>query len=161
MEIKHFGNAQGKSVMLLHGNLMCWRQFEDLIPLLEKDYSVYAVSFDGFDGSGSMTYTTAQAQVDKLEDYICADLGGHLTAAAYGAKVRPSNERRYSRCLNASQTASTLPAHALAQMSPLLHALLASSPPTAPIPPSCLLWTLLSQCPFLLPLYELLPYPYA
>ena len=78
MEIKHFGKAQGKSVMLLHGNLMCWRQFEDLIPLLEKDYSVYAVSFDGFDGSGITTYTTAQAQADKLEDYIRAELDGHL-----------------------------------------------------------------------------------
>ena len=53
MEIKRFGNLRGKSVLLLHGNLMCWRQFEDLIPLLEKDYSVYAVSFDGFDGSRS------------------------------------------------------------------------------------------------------------
>lgn len=53
MEIKHFGDPQGKSVLLLHGNLMCWRQFEDLIPLLENDYSVYAVSFDGFDGSRS------------------------------------------------------------------------------------------------------------
>lgn len=53
MEIKRFGGPRGKSVLLLHGNLMCWRQFEDLIPLLEKDYSVYAVSFDGFDGSRS------------------------------------------------------------------------------------------------------------
>ena len=52
MEIKHFGNPQGASVMLLHGNFMCWRQFEDVIPLLEKEYSVYAVSFDGFDGTG-------------------------------------------------------------------------------------------------------------
>ena len=60
---------------MLHGNLMCWRQFEDLIPLLEKDYSVYALSFDG---SGTTTYTTAQAQADKLEDYICANLDGHL-----------------------------------------------------------------------------------
>ena len=78
MEIKHFGNLQGKSVLLLHGNLMCWRQFEDLIPLLEQDYSVYAVSFDGFDGTGTTTYTTAQAQADKLADYLCAELGGHL-----------------------------------------------------------------------------------
>lgn len=35
MEIKRFGNIEGKTMMLLHGNLMCWRQFEDLIPLLE------------------------------------------------------------------------------------------------------------------------------
>ncbi len=53
MEIKHFGPAQGRSIMLLHGNLMCWRQFEDLIPLLEPEFSVYAVSFDGFDGTGT------------------------------------------------------------------------------------------------------------
>lgn len=34
MEIKKFGREDGKSIMLLHGNLMCWRQFEDIIPLL-------------------------------------------------------------------------------------------------------------------------------
>ncbi|MCM1223908.1 MAG: hypothetical protein NC548_56590 [Lachnospiraceae bacterium] len=51
MEIKKFGNPEGKTVMLLHGNLMCWRQFEDVIPLLEKEYLVFAVSFDGFDGT--------------------------------------------------------------------------------------------------------------
>ncbi|MDD7487872.1 MAG: alpha/beta hydrolase [Clostridiales bacterium] len=78
MEIKHFGNPQGASVMLLPGNFMCWRQFEDVIPLLEKEYSVYAVSFDGFDGTGTTTYTTAQAQADKLEDFLRAELGGHL-----------------------------------------------------------------------------------
>ena len=37
MEIKQFGNPQGKRVMLLHGNLMCWRQVEDLIPLLARE----------------------------------------------------------------------------------------------------------------------------
>ena len=37
MEIKRFGNIEGKTMMLLHGNLMCWQQFEDLIPLLERD----------------------------------------------------------------------------------------------------------------------------
>ena len=78
MEIRQFGNRNGKSIMLLHGNLMCWRQFEDLIPLLEKEYSVYAVSFDGFDGTGDTTYTTAQAQADKLESYIISQLSGHL-----------------------------------------------------------------------------------
>ena len=72
MEIKRFGNPAGRSVMLPHGNLMCWRQFEDLIPLLERDYDVHAVSFDGFDGTGTTTCTTAQAQAEKLADYLCA-----------------------------------------------------------------------------------------
>ena len=47
MEIKRFGNPEGKKIMLLHGNLMCWRQFENVIPLLEEEFDVYAVSFDG------------------------------------------------------------------------------------------------------------------
>lgn len=70
MEIKKTGNPNGKSVMLLHGNLMCSKQFRELIPLLEKDCTVYAVSFDGFDGTGKTTYTTAEDQAEKLADYI-------------------------------------------------------------------------------------------
>ena len=64
--------------MLLHGNLMCWRQFEDLIPLLERKFCVYAVSFDGFDGTGETTYTTARDQADKLAAYIEKELDGQL-----------------------------------------------------------------------------------
>ena len=37
MDIKRFGR-QGKTIMLLHGNLMCWRQFENLIPLLDHKF---------------------------------------------------------------------------------------------------------------------------
>lgn len=60
--IRRFGNPDGKTV-LLHGNLMCRRQFEDLIPLLEEEYCVYAVSFDGFDGTGKAQYGSARRQV--------------------------------------------------------------------------------------------------
>ena len=78
MEIKRFGDMRGKTIMLLHGNLMCWRQFEDLIPLLERKFCVYAVSFDGFDGTGETTYTTARDQADKLAAYIKKELDGQL-----------------------------------------------------------------------------------
>lgn len=78
MEIKRFGNPAGKTILLLHSNLMCWRQFEDVIPLLENDYCVYAVSFDGFDGTGRTTYTTAQEQARKLETFLCKTCGGAL-----------------------------------------------------------------------------------
>ena len=59
--IRRFGNPDGKTV-LLHGNLMCRRQFEDLIPLLEEEYCVYAVSFEGFDGTGKAQYGSARRQ---------------------------------------------------------------------------------------------------
>lgn len=80
MEIKRFGNPVGKKIMMLHGNLMCWRQFENVIPLLEEEFDVYAVSFDGFDGTGKTTYTTAQEQADKLEAYLIHHCGGSLDA---------------------------------------------------------------------------------
>ena len=80
MEIKRFGDPERKKIMLLHGNLMCWRQFEDVIPLLEKEFDVYAVSFDGFDGTGETTYTTAQEQADKLEEYLIQNCDGTLDA---------------------------------------------------------------------------------
>ena len=78
MEIKRFGNPDGKTVMLLHGNLMCWRQFEDVIPLLEEEYCVYAASFDGFDGTGKTQYGSARQQADKLTAYIRENCGGRL-----------------------------------------------------------------------------------
>ena len=78
MEIKRFGAMRGKTIMLLHGNLMCWRQFENLIPLLGKNFRVYTVSFDGFDGTVKTTYTTARDQADKLAAYIEKELDGRL-----------------------------------------------------------------------------------
>ena len=68
----------GKTVMLLHGNLMCWKQFEDVIPFLEKEYLVFAVSFDGFDGTGKTTYTTAKDQAEQLVKYIIENCNGKM-----------------------------------------------------------------------------------
>lgn len=78
MEIRQFGPPHGKTVMLLHGNLMCWRQFEDVIPLLAEQYRVLAVSLDGFDGTGQTTYTNAQDQASKLADRLMELCGGRL-----------------------------------------------------------------------------------
>ena len=39
---------------------------------------MYAVSFDGFDGTGETTYTTARDQADKLAAYIEKELDGQL-----------------------------------------------------------------------------------
>ena len=39
---------------------------------------VYSVSFDGFDGTGETTYTTAWDQADELADYIEKELDGRL-----------------------------------------------------------------------------------
>lgn len=36
MEVQEFGKQNSRKIMLLPGNMMSWRQFEAVIPLLEK-----------------------------------------------------------------------------------------------------------------------------
>lgn len=73
-----FGNENSRKIVLIPGNMMSWRQFEAVIPLLEKDYRVIAVSTDGYDGTGETTFTTAAASAEKLEAYIRDHLDGHV-----------------------------------------------------------------------------------
>ena len=63
---------------MIPGNMMCWKQFEHVIPLLEQDYHVIAISTDGYDGTGQTTFTTAEASAEKLESYICEHLDGQV-----------------------------------------------------------------------------------
>lgn len=78
MEVQEFGIENSRKIVLIPGNMMCWRQFENVIPLLEKDFHVIAVSTDGYDGSGKTTFTTAEASAEKLEGDIREHLGGEI-----------------------------------------------------------------------------------
>ena len=78
MEVREFGTENSRIIVLVPGNMMSWRQFEHVIPLLEKDYHVVAVSTDGYDGSGKTTFTTSAASAEKLETYIRDKLNGHI-----------------------------------------------------------------------------------
>ena len=78
MEVQEFGKENNRKIVLIPGNMMCWKQFENVIPLLEQDYHVIAVSTDGYDGSGKTTFTTAEASAEKLEDYIREHLDGEV-----------------------------------------------------------------------------------
>ena len=78
MEVKEFGSDNSMKIVMIPGNMMCWKQFEHVIPLLEQDYHVIAISTDGYDGTGQTTFTTAEASAEKLETYIREHLGGQV-----------------------------------------------------------------------------------
>lgn len=78
MEVQEFGIENSRKIVLIPGNMMCWRQFENVIPLLEKEFHVIAVSTDGYDGTGETTFTTAEASAEKLERYIREHLGSQI-----------------------------------------------------------------------------------
>ena len=77
MEVHEFGRGNEKKIVLIPGNMMCWKQLEDVIPLLAKEHHVVAVSTDGYDGGGT-TFTTAEASAEKLEAYIQEHLDGEV-----------------------------------------------------------------------------------
>lgn len=78
MDVQEFGKENGRKIVLIPGNMMTWRQFRNLIPLLEKDFHVIAISTDGYDDTGETTFTTAAASAEKLEAYIRKELDGHI-----------------------------------------------------------------------------------
>ena len=79
MEFHEYGKADALKILLIPGNMMCYRQFEKLIPLLEEKYHVIAVSLDGYDGNGRTVFTTAEKAAIKLEDYIMRKLDGEIS----------------------------------------------------------------------------------
>ena len=78
MEVHEFGTDNSIKIVMIPGNMMCWKQFEHVIPLLEQDYHVIAISTDGYDGTGQTTFTTAEASAEKLENYIREHLDGQV-----------------------------------------------------------------------------------
>jgi pimeloyl-ACP methyl ester carboxylesterase len=78
MEAVEYGKEKSRKIVLIPGNMMSWRQFEHVIPLLEKNYHVIAISTDGYDGTGKTTFTTSDASAEKLEAYIQNELGGQV-----------------------------------------------------------------------------------
>ncbi len=78
MEFVEFGKENSRKILLIPGNMMSWRQFEHVIPFLEKDYYVIAVSTDGYDGTGDTVFTTAEVSAEKLEAYIRDKLDGQI-----------------------------------------------------------------------------------
>ncbi len=78
MRFYEFGKENKETIMCLPGNFMTHRQFEKIVPMLENNYHVITVSFDGYDETGETVYTTAEEQANKLADFICEKLDSKI-----------------------------------------------------------------------------------
>lgn len=78
MEAYEFGKENNRKIVLIPGNMMCWKQYKPVIPLLEKQFHVIAISTDGYEGTGKTTFTTAENAAEKLEAYIKEKLDGEI-----------------------------------------------------------------------------------
>ena len=81
MEVHEFGKENSRKILLVPGNMMCWKQFGEVIPLLEKSWHVIAASTDGYDGTGKTVFTTAEESAKRFEEYIESELSGSVDLA--------------------------------------------------------------------------------
>ena len=87
MKVYAFGEETAPVILLLPGTCCHWKSnFGHVIPLLEKDFRVLCVSYDGFDETERTEFPTMLEETARIEDYIRAHCGGHIRAA-YGCSL--------------------------------------------------------------------------
>ena len=87
MKVYSFGAEDAPVFLLLPGTCCHWMgNFGHVIPLLEQDFHVLCVSYDGFDETERTEFPTMLEETEKIEAYIQTHCGGHIRAA-YGCSL--------------------------------------------------------------------------
>lgn len=88
MKVYSFGKEENPTILLLPGTCCHWKgNFEGVLPLLEPDFHVLCVSYDGFDETEpDTTFPTMLDETLQIEGYVLAKCGGHVRAA-YGCSL--------------------------------------------------------------------------
>lgn len=87
MKFYTFGKTEAPVMILLPGTCCHWkRNYETVIPMLERDFRVACVSYDGFDETEYTLFPDMLTETAKIEDYIRENFGGHIFAA-YGCSM--------------------------------------------------------------------------
>ena len=87
MKVYVFGAESAPTILLLPGTCCHWRaNFGHVIPLLERDFRVLCVSYDGFDETEQTQFPTMREETEKIEAYVRKHCGGRLRAA-YGCSL--------------------------------------------------------------------------
>lgn len=82
MKFYTFGNTGNPVILLLPGTCCHWKQnFEKAISLLETDFFVVCVSYDGFDETEQTVFPDMAAEEEKIEKYVQENFSGHIGAA--------------------------------------------------------------------------------
>ena len=87
MKVYEFGKQENPTILLLPGTCCHWRRnFGPVIPLLEKDFHVLCVSYDGFDETEPAIFPDMLTETEKIEAYVLWHCGGTVLAA-YGCSL--------------------------------------------------------------------------
>ncbi len=87
MKVYGFGDPAAPALLLLPGTCCHWKSnFFHVIPLLEQNFHVLCVSYDGFDEMEKTEFPTMLEETEKIEAYIQAHCGGRI-CGAYGCSL--------------------------------------------------------------------------
>lgn len=87
MKFYAFGNRENPVILLLPGTCCHWkRNFEPVIPMLERNFCVVCASYDGFDETEDTVFPDMLNETAKIEAYIKDNFDGHI-CAAYGCSM--------------------------------------------------------------------------
>ena len=87
MKVYEFGKKSAPALLLLPGTCCHWKgNFGRVIPLLEEDFRVLCVSYDGFDETEQTEFPSMLAETEEIETYLKEHCGGHIRAA-YGCSL--------------------------------------------------------------------------
>lgn len=87
MKIYTFGEKNKPSLMLLPGTCCHWKKnFGHVISLLEKDFYVLCVSYDGFDETEESLFIDMINETQKIENYILENMNGQMNII-YGCSL--------------------------------------------------------------------------
>ena len=87
MKFYEFGDDDAPVILLLPGTCCHWKaNFGTVIPLLERDFRVVCVSYDGFDETEQTIFPDMLTEAAKIEAYIQTNCGGHI-CATYGCSL--------------------------------------------------------------------------
>lgn len=87
MKFYEFGDKDSPVILLLPGTCCHWKSnFEAVIPLLEKDFRVVCVSYDGFDETEGTVFPDMLKETERIEEYIRNNYGGNIHCA-YGCSL--------------------------------------------------------------------------
>ena len=86
MKFTECGKKDGKTFMLLPGTACsAATNFSTVLPLLEKEYHLILIDYDGFDGTGTV-FSTMEQETQKIEEHLLQNYEGRIDAA-YGSSL--------------------------------------------------------------------------
>ena len=86
MRIYEYGQENPECILLIHPSLVTWDYFENVIPLLKKDYHLLIPALPGYDLQDDSEFSSVERIASELTDTLLQK-GIHEVKAIYGCSM--------------------------------------------------------------------------